>query len=310
MNPSRFRICSIFVALSCCLGGGLNRAHGHVTLDDPNGGEVLEPGTVFTIEWHIVIAHNLQNWDLWYSTSGPGGPWIVIAMNLPAGDPSVGSVHTYDWVIPDNPTTLGRVRVRMDNSATDYEDISNANFTIIEATDIAILSSEPTDGAIDARQPSEPDGSSATGWSSIVLYFDGDASSLVAEDFSVSQVGGEGSPPTVVAVIPSDADPTKVGLLLSDEIGLGAWTVITHVASDTSMRIGYLPADVNNDRLSNANDVLALIDFLNGVGGALEDYQTDTDRSGAANASDILRVIDLLNGAGVYDEWLGATLAK
>ena len=75
------------------------------------------------------------------------------------------------------------------------------------------------------------------------------------------------------------------------------------------MRLGYLPADVNNDKLSNASDVLLLIDALNGVATPVPaPYQTDTDRSGATNANDVLRVIDLLNGAGVYDPWLGATL--
>ncbi len=111
--------------------GGSARAH--VALDEPNGGELLEVGSTFTITWHVVIQHNLQNWDLWYSTTGPNGPWIAIAMDLPMGDPSVGSVHTYEWTIPDAVTNRARVRVRMDNSATDYFDISNANFSIVPA---------------------------------------------------------------------------------------------------------------------------------------------------------------------------------
>ena len=54
---------------------------------------------------------------------------------------------------------------------------------------------------------------------------------------------------------------------------------------------------------------LFLIDVLNGaVEPVPPAYQTDTDRSGATNANDVLRVIDLLNGAGAYDEYLGAEL--
>ena len=60
-------------------------ASGHVILDDPNGGEELEVGSVFTIKWRIQISHNLQNWDLWYSTTGSGGPWTPLATNLPPG---------------------------------------------------------------------------------------------------------------------------------------------------------------------------------------------------------------------------------
>ena len=109
-------------------------ASAHVVLDLPNGGEDLVVGSTYTIQWHIAIAHTLQNWDLWYSTTGAAGPWIPIAMNLPPGSGAVGSVHTYDWEIPDTPSDQVRVRVRMDNSGKDYEDISNANLSIIPAT--------------------------------------------------------------------------------------------------------------------------------------------------------------------------------
>ena len=110
-----------------------NSALGHVQLDAPNGGEMLEVGSMFTVEWHIVIAHNQLNWDLWYSTDGPNGPWIVIAMDLPPGSFAVGSVHTYDWTVPDDPDDSVWVRVRMDNAGTDYEDVSNASFSIVAA---------------------------------------------------------------------------------------------------------------------------------------------------------------------------------
>ncbi len=121
-------------------------SEGHVILDDPNGGEVLQVGSQFTITWRIQISHNLQNWDLWYSTTGAGGPWINIAQNLPAGSGAVNSVHTFNWTIPDAPSTQVRVRVRMDNSATDYLDISNANLTI-EA--VAVPGDGDGDGDVD-----------------------------------------------------------------------------------------------------------------------------------------------------------------
>lgn len=112
----------------------------HVQLDSPNGGEQLEVGSVHTIQWHILISHSLLNWDLAYSTNGAAGPWIEIVSNLPAGSGAVGSVHDYDWTIPDNVSDQVRVRVIMDNSGTDYSDISNGNFSIIP---------EPINGDID-----------------------------------------------------------------------------------------------------------------------------------------------------------------
>ena len=108
-------------------------ASAHVVLDLPNGGEELVVGSIYTIQWHIVTAHILQNWDLWYSTTGAAGPWIPIATNLPPGSGAAGSVHTYDWEIPVALSDQVRVRVRMDNLYTDYEDISNNNLSIIPA---------------------------------------------------------------------------------------------------------------------------------------------------------------------------------
>ena len=106
-------------------------AWAHVTLLAPNGGEVLEVGSTFTVRWQINIAHNLLNWDLWYSTTGAGGPWIEIAMDLPPGSGSAGSIHTYDWTVPNAVSDQVRVRVRMDNSGLDYYDISNSDLSIV-----------------------------------------------------------------------------------------------------------------------------------------------------------------------------------
>lgn len=122
---------SIWVLVGFYALTGTDQLRAHVVLDEPNGGETLVVGTTFTVEWHIAISHTLLNWDLWYSTTGSGGPWISIAQNLPAGSGAVGSVHTYDWTIPDAPGTNIFVRVRMDNAATDYYDVSNSPLSIV-----------------------------------------------------------------------------------------------------------------------------------------------------------------------------------
>lgn len=140
----------------------------HVELDKPDGGELLAAGDAFTIEWHVVILHGQKDWDLWYSTTGPAGPWIEIATDLPPGSALAGSVHTYDWTIPDTPSTDVYVRVRQDNFDQDYDDVSDAAFTITgtPATDCdadgvpdtdELASGAETDfdgdGTIDACQP-------------------------------------------------------------------------------------------------------------------------------------------------------------
>ena len=103
----------------------------HVTLLAPNGGEKLEVGSQFTVQWTIDIAHNQNNWDLWYSSTGGGGPWIPIAMDLPPGDTKVGSIHEYVWTIPDDESNKVRVRVRMDNTGQDYWDVSDMKLSIV-----------------------------------------------------------------------------------------------------------------------------------------------------------------------------------
>jgi len=171
---------------------------------------------------------------------------------------------------------------------------------------VSIVSSDPPNGAIDARQPSDVDGSNVAGWSIFDLTFDGDPSDVRPGDFEVAQKGGRGEPPSVMEVTPLGGNVLRI--TLSDRIGVVAWTTITHLDSGTSVRVGYLPADVTSDGTSGPLDVLALIDFLNGVGPLREIWSTDINRTGQANPADVLREIDLLNGAGELDAYNGVSL--
>ncbi len=97
-------------------------AGAHVALDNPVGGETFTEGEIVDVQWHIVIPHDLQNWDLYFSQDG-GSSWEVIEMNLPP------SQLDYQWTVPGIETTLGRIKIYMDNSGTDYQDESG-DFTI------------------------------------------------------------------------------------------------------------------------------------------------------------------------------------
>ncbi|MEM8681236.1 MAG: hypothetical protein AAGF97_17960 [Planctomycetota bacterium] len=99
----------------------------------PNGGETLIGGTPHDIVWGIDIPHALVDWDVWYSTTSAQGPWIEIAMDLPPGDPSKGSVHEFTWSVPAISAAEAWIRVRMDNDDSidvDYEDVSDGSFRI------------------------------------------------------------------------------------------------------------------------------------------------------------------------------------
>ncbi len=181
-------------------------------------------------------------------------------------------------------------------------------FKIIPAGGSAtrIIGSDPPDGAIDARTPLAKDGTSPAGWREVLLEFDGAVDCLQADDFSISQEGGALSAPAIVTT--EQAGTTQLKIVLNRPIEPMAWTTITHVASGTSVRLGFLPGDVNGDRTSAPVDILDLVDFLNGVGPSRPIWSSDIDRSDLAAPADILQVVDLLNGAGNLDVYNGAQL--
>ena len=73
--------------------------------------------------------------------------------------------------------------------------------------------------------------------------------------------------------------------------------MFTHILSGAAVCLGYLPADADQDGAVGAADMDYLIDCVNGdADPPCEMWQTDINRSGEGNAQDILRMIDLLNG--------------
>ena len=103
-------------------------------------------------------------------------------------------------------------------------------------------------------------------------------------------------------------DAGSYTIMLDRPITPGAVTTITYTDEVTTETTGFYtahPANANGDTIADANDVLSVIDYLNGDAmPPFGMFSMDVDRSGDANASDILRIIDLLNGGGNLDEWL------
>jgi len=123
----------VFIALS-------TQSSAHVNLLTPVGGETYTSGDMVTLQWQIAISHNLLNWDLYYSADG-GTNWDPIELNIPSTGNAVGTVVTYDWLVPSSATSQGRIWIVMDNSAVDYDDESG-DFMINLATGIADNSKE------------------------------------------------------------------------------------------------------------------------------------------------------------------------
>jgi hypothetical protein len=74
------------------------------------------------------VSHGPAIYDLWYSTTGPDGPWIAIAGGI---DPP----RSFDWVVPDTPSNQVRVRVKQDNADEDYFDVSDSDLAIVSAAE-------------------------------------------------------------------------------------------------------------------------------------------------------------------------------
>lgn len=170
---------------------------------------------------------------------------------------------------------------------------------------LALLASSPPANAIDARRPTDPNGNNRTGWSIFDLTLNSEPCSLSPSRFTITQVGGTQTPPAVSSV--TSLGGPVVRLTLNKAIDSGAWTTIDDTLSDVSLRIGFLPGDVDGNGTAAPSDILALIDSLNGIN-TRPAWATDLDRSGSPAPADILTCIDLLNGTGGYTIWNGAKL--
>lgn len=97
-----------------------------VTVVQPNGGEVLNAGSVYAIQWNATDNIGITSTDVDYSYDG-GTNWYDVA-DL-AGNPG-----SYDWTVPNTPSTQCLVKVTcFDQAANSGFDESDNFFTIEEA---------------------------------------------------------------------------------------------------------------------------------------------------------------------------------
>ena len=118
---------------ACCLA--FTQTMAHVNLLNPTGGEMYNVGETVTLQWQIAISHNIQNWDLSISIDN-GVTWEAVELDIPSTGSAVGTTVSYDWLVPNTPSTQVKLLIVMDNSGTDYDDTSPA-FTISTTVGIA-----------------------------------------------------------------------------------------------------------------------------------------------------------------------------
>lgn len=92
---------------------------GNILVVRPNGGEQLNAGTIYSIQWHAPSSAMIR---LEYSTDA-GNSWLIVATGLNATNGS------YDWNVPNTPSTQCLMRIT-DESDPLLTDISDGYFEI------------------------------------------------------------------------------------------------------------------------------------------------------------------------------------
>ncbi len=188
---------------------------------------------------------------------------------------------------------------------------------IVTAIDLAVL--DPPSGTIDARQP-HPIGDngpgSLQGIGSPNVYTDGPEPITVTLNPPVSGADMnkcwglcESPMPNTNQIL--NVDETSSGvyeILLKDPIASVKWTTLYYVPTLSEAAFASLPGDVNASKVTNAQDVTAMINCLNGLPGVCDKYRTDLNHSEQSNPQDITALINLLNGAGTFSVWNGASI--
>ena len=174
---------------------------------------------------------------------------------------------------------------------------SIASQTWSYSTGCVLAASIPSNCEYETGQPSPPnDGGNAQGRDQVVLLLDTSSLTLRPSDFSVSD--DSGNAPFVNSIQQSGATVT---LNLSGPLNPG-WSIIALGGCETA--VGYFPVEINDDGTMDYDDVLSLIDVLDGASGNAP--RSDLDRNGSVEPEDLLRAIDLLNGGGAYESFFGA----
>ncbi len=155
-----------------------------------------------------------------------------------------------------------------------------------------LLVSTPPTNAIDARenQLATPTGA---GWKSVDLTFSGPVSGLTYDLFSVAGSNPAGAPRARTIQINAQ-NPAQATLTLTRPIQPGERITINYKPTNSSICLGFLPGDVNQDSRFNATDIGLLRSWVGTTEGAAKPlYQTDINRDGVFDAADTTRLSEV-----------------
>lgn len=240
-----------------------------------------------------------------------------------------GTMYTF-WFDADAEPTTTDISLGLfmpgDPAAVGWEGVAPAaacvapNFVAGEAG--VSFAQRAFDGYIDPRAESNDGKVTNLGVDQVTFEFNTPVQGLHGSlliSFMVTDTGG--SPPAIADV--QSEDGQTVTVFLEDHITLGEWTTITaevqaqcdpSLVLQDSIRIGFLPADINQDGSVTPIDLLQFRQMVNGLImpliGTPEDV-LDINRNGSVSPVDLLRLRQLINGVSPATQaWGDAELPK
>lgn len=173
------RTLSRILLASALAGGGLAvEAQAHITVNAPNGGEVLQACSVFTISWTVFDIHPPGTNDFELSIDS-GATWIPIELGVPT--PGGTGVFTRPWCVNNVGSTQCRIKVTNRFAGGAEIDFSDADFTIVAAPGPCVCTRDATAGGTLAWVVDAPGFPGELG----VIF-----SSLTGSAFPLAVVGG------------------------------------------------------------------------------------------------------------------------
>ena len=176
-----------------------------------------------------------------------------------------------------------------------------------------IVASNPADGAIDARAPE-------FGWNQVEITFDRDTTEVFLNDFEITNTlmnptvlkdaQGLSSGSMLAVKSLTSTSSNRLILNLNQPIPVLARTLILYRPTGQKICLGYLPGDVDENGVANANDAFLLLGELGKIDSLAEGrpHSFDIDRNGAFDGADASRLMGLLSGRDGNERWNGKVL--
>ena len=199
------------------------------------------------------------------------------------------------------------------SSATQTIPAQMSSGSLLTYGDVAmIMESFPADGAIDARAPYlniktdvEP---VIVGWDQVEIVFDREPIEVNLNDFQISNTLR--TPVNVAVESITSTSSNRLILNLNQSIPVLARTSILYRPTGQRICLGYLPGDVDQNGITDANDAFQLLGEL-GKDDSIAHEQMhayDIDRSGIFDGADASRLMAMLSGRDGMQKWKGETI--